>query len=142
MPQYYGIERSSEYLSHYGVKGMKWRVRKAINKGSIRAYEKQYRKASRHLRRLEKQANNGAKYARKAAVKGLSTAASLGTVAMGISNPGILAYKAGIAGYNAYRAMNTGKAAKKAQVFREEMERTFDPGQLYTNHNRKRRSRA
>lgn len=142
MAQYYGVERSSDYLAHYGVKGMKWRVRKALKKGSIRAYEKQYRKASRHLRRLEKQANNGTKYARKAAIKGLSTAASLGTVAMGITNPGILAYKAGMAGYNAYRATHTKNVAQKAQAFREEMEKTFDPGQLYTGHKRRRRNRA
>ena len=28
MSSYYGVQRSSEYLAHYGVKGMKWGVRK------------------------------------------------------------------------------------------------------------------
>ena len=32
MAQYYGVERSSDCLAHYGVKGMKWRVRKALKK--------------------------------------------------------------------------------------------------------------
>lgn len=142
MRNYYGVERSSEYLNHYGVKGMKWRVRRALKKGSSSAYNKQYRKAAKHLKRLEKQANNGAKYARKAAIKGLSTAASIGTVAMGITNPGLLAYKAGLTGYNVYRATHTKSAAQKAQAFREEMEKTFDPGALYTGHKRKRRNGA
>ena len=30
MANYYGIQRSDEYLAHYGIKGMKWGVRKAI----------------------------------------------------------------------------------------------------------------
>lgn len=31
MPDYYGVERSQDYLEHYGIKGMKWGVRKAVN---------------------------------------------------------------------------------------------------------------
>lgn len=32
MAKYYGIERSAEYLEHYGIKGMKWGIRKAIQR--------------------------------------------------------------------------------------------------------------
>ena len=30
MAEYYGVQRSEEYLAHYGIKGMKWGVRKEI----------------------------------------------------------------------------------------------------------------
>lgn len=141
MSNYYGVVRTDEYLAHYGIKGMKWGVQKAINKGSMRAYKHQYKKAVRHLNRLEKHANNGAKYARKAVTKGVGTAATLATVAMGISNPGILAYKAGLAGYNAYRASSTKNAAKKARAFRDEMEKEFDPGRVYESVKYRRKHR-
>ena len=141
MSYYYGVVRTDEYLAHYGIKGMKWGVQKAVNKGSMRAYKRQYKKAVKHLERLEKHANNGAKYARKAVTKGLGATATLVTVAMGMRNPGILAYKAGLAGYNAYRASSTKNAAKKAQAFREEMEKEFDPGRVYESVKYRRKHR-
>ena len=139
MAGYYAIERSGEYLCHYGIRGMRWRVRKAIRKGNERAYERQYRKATKHLEQLEKQANNGAKYTRKALRKGVGLAGSFGTVAMGIGAPEVLAYKAAVTGYNAYRAVNTANAAKRAKAFRKAMEQEFDPGQLFANQQRKKR---
>lgn len=141
MAGYYAIERSGEYLCHYGIKGMRWRVRKAIRKGNERAYKRQYYKAAKHLERLEKQANNGAKYTRKAMRKGVGLAGSIGTVALGVTAPEVLAYKAAVTGYNAYRAANTDKAAKRAEMFRREMEQEFDPGRLYVARKRKRRRR-
>lgn len=141
MAGYYAIERSGEYLSHYGIKGMRWRVRKAIRKGNERAYKRQYRKAAKHLEKLEKQANNGAKYARKAMQKGVGLAGSFGTVALGVGAPEVLAYKAAVTGYNAYRAANTDKAAKRVEAFRKAMEQEFDPGQLLANQQRKKRRR-
>ena len=108
----YGIERSEEFLAHYGIKGMKWGVRKAARLMTLddkrtggrnrRRGEKmlvrQYRKAQKKLAKLEKRANNGSKYARRAA--GLGTAGALvgglalagtGTVGRGIEAVGTLA---------------------------------------------------
>lgn len=75
MSNYYAVDRNSEYLSHYGIKGMKWGVRKAIESGNTKAYMRHYNKALKKLAKLEKQANSGAKYARRAAA--LGTAAGL-----------------------------------------------------------------
>lgn len=141
MAKYYAIERSGEYLCHYGIKGMRWRVRKAIRKGNERAYKRQYRKATKHLEKLEKQAVNGAKYARKVIRKGAGLAGSLGTVAIGIGAPEVLAYKAAVTGYNAYRAANTDNATKRAKAFRKAMEQEFDPGQLFASQQRKKHRR-
>lgn len=141
MAQYYGVERSSSFIKHYGIKGMKWGVRKALKKHSEKKYLRQYRKAEKHLRRLEKRANNGAKYTRKAIAKGASTAASLGTVVLGITQPQILAYKAAMTGYNAYRAANAKNAKVKAQDFRYAMQKEFDPAHLIELQQPKRKRR-
>lgn len=81
MPQYYGVARSSEYLAHYGVKGMKWGVRKAIERGSERALDRQYRKAQRKLNKLVKLGTNKDKYKKRAIGYGLG-AAKLGGLAV------------------------------------------------------------
>lgn len=125
MAEYYAVNRSDDFLAHYGIKGMKWGVQKAIRKGNMRAYRKHYKKAAKRLARLEKQSTNGTKYARRAVIKGARAAATGGMVLMGVTNPGMLAYKAGVAGYNAYRAANTKNAAQKAQQWRNEIEKEF-----------------
>lgn len=83
----YAIDRSDEYLEHYGIKGMKWGVRKAIERGGTglgnRRLARQYRKAQKKLAKLEKRANNGAKYARRAAALGAGAAAAGGLAAIG-----------------------------------------------------------
>ena len=81
MPSYYGVIRSSEYLTHYGVKGMKWGVRRALERGSDRALARQYRKAERKLQKLTKLGVNKQKYARRAALYGTG-AAALGGAAL------------------------------------------------------------
>lgn len=79
---YYSVERSTDHLEHYGVKGMKWGVRKALQKGDSRALRRQYNKAVKKLAKLEKRGNSGSKYARRAAA--LTGAAGLtGSVAIG-----------------------------------------------------------
>lgn len=57
MAAYYGIERSSVYLEHYGIKGMKWGVKKAITKGDKAALKRHYDKATSKLHRLHTAAN-------------------------------------------------------------------------------------
>lgn len=79
----YAVQRDDEYLAHYGIKGMKWGVRKAVESGNSRALGRAYRKASRKLARLEKRANNGKKYARRAALLGAGAAAAGGLAAVG-----------------------------------------------------------
>ena len=82
----YAIERSDEYLAHYGIRGMKWGVRKAREMGGERGAKrlsKQYAKASKKLAKLEKRAANSGKYARRAALMGAGAAAAGGLAAAG-----------------------------------------------------------
>lgn len=57
MSEYYAVQRSTDHLAHYGVKGMKWGVRKALAKDSYKktdkALSRQYKKAQKHLQKLK-----------------------------------------------------------------------------------------
>ena len=55
--EYYGVQRSGESIAHYGIKGMKWGVQKAKEKGNSKKLDRQYRKAEKKLSRLEKKAD-------------------------------------------------------------------------------------
>lgn len=57
MSEYYAVQRSDEYLAHYGVKGMKWGVRKAIADGNGRRLERHYKKAAKKLAKLDEKTN-------------------------------------------------------------------------------------
>lgn len=57
MSEYYAVQRSTDYLAHYGVKGMKWGVRKAIEKGNSRALGRHYAKAQKKLKKLNAKAD-------------------------------------------------------------------------------------
>lgn len=83
--EYYGAPTTptSDYLAHYGVKGMKWGVRKAIQSGSERRLSRQFNKAQKKLAKLEKRANNGAKYARRASRYGAGAALTGGLAIAG-----------------------------------------------------------
>lgn len=84
----YAIERSDEYLAHYGVRGMKWGIRNAMKAdGASRSKKlsKQYAKAQKKLAKLEKRANNGAKYARRASRLGAGAALAGGLAIAGTS---------------------------------------------------------
>lgn len=148
MAKYYAVVRDNSPLMHYGIRGMHWGVRRAIRKGDKRAYDRQLRKANKKLAQLEKQVNAGMKYTRKALEKGAKASAAAGLVAMGIQNPSMLAYKAGVAGYNAYRAANAkrGSAAQKVKRWRDAMNKEFNTDIMYdafysTSNHKKRRKR-
>lgn len=108
----YAVQRDDEYLAHYGIKGMKWGVRKAVESGNSRALGRAYRKASRKLARLEKRANNGKKYARRAALLGAGAAAAGGLAAAGTT--GVANAISRSAPYATKAATYTGKGMRKA----------------------------
>ena len=93
----YGVERSNEYLAHYGIMGMKWGVRKAIKSGNSAKLSKQYAKASKKLAKLEKRAANSGKYAKRAAALGVGAAAAGGLAALGTSGVNRVMNKGGAA---------------------------------------------
>lgn len=54
---YYGVSPSSDFFAHYGVKGMKWGVRRAIKRGNQKALAKHYFKAQKKLKKLSDKAD-------------------------------------------------------------------------------------
>jgi len=87
MSEYYAVQRSDEYLAHYGVRGMKWGVKKAIEKGNAKRLSRQYAKAQKKLAKLNakadvnKQSSNAAKYNKIAKRSAKIGAAGVGTLA-------------------------------------------------------------
>ena len=100
--EYYGAASTpnEDFLAHYGVKGMKWGVRKAIESGSGRRLARQYSKAAKKLAKLEKRAASGKKYAKRAALLGAGAAAAGGLAAAGTEGVASAArWGKGAAGY-------------------------------------------
>ena len=89
----YAIERSPEYLAHYGVRGMRWGVRRALKSGNERRLNRQFNKAQKKLNKLVKQSQNTAKYRKRAALMGVGAAAAGGLAAAGTTGVGSLLRK-------------------------------------------------
>lgn len=135
--EYYGVASTptDDFIAHYGIRGMKWGVRKAVQSGNMKKLGRQYRKAEKKLSKLEKQATSGAKFAKRAsklaagaaiagAVAGLGTGKIGRTMetageAVGRSSHNKIVRKAGEAVSKAGRALNTAGQAKVGQKITE-----------------------
>lgn len=126
----------SNELEHFGVKGMKWGVRRAEKKAALNKRNRHYKKADREAdrasfgkggeRRINRRMNKGKTHgqafrrelARSAAISG---AVSLGVTA--ITNPGMVKLGAQVVKHNARRmVMNSvnKRAAARAAKFAAE----------------------
>ena len=104
----YAIERNEDYLAHYGIRGMKWGVRKAIASGNSARLGRQYAKAQKKLAKLDKAAANSGKYARRAAKLGVGAAAAGGLAALGTRGVGTAISGIGDVGSRALRGAGEG----------------------------------
>ena len=117
MSEYYAVIRSTDHLAHYGVKGMHWGVRKAIEKGNAKRLERNYRKAAKKLKKLNEKANvgiqneNAEKYNKMAKRSAKIGAAGFGGLAglIGANHLSNLAYA-----HHLERASDLSEKAKRA----------------------------
>ena len=87
--QYYGVERSDDYLAHYGIKGMRWGVRRALARGDNKALARQHKKAAKKLAKLEARANTNNQLAKAKKWDKISSGArAAGRVGLGIAAAG------------------------------------------------------
>lgn len=87
MAEYYGVTRTPEYLMHYGVKGMRWGVRRALKNKNSKALDRQYKKAVAKAKKLNTKANVSRS---QQEYKGrMSDAATLGLSGAGIAGLGL-----------------------------------------------------
>ena len=145
MATYYGVERSSDYLEHYGIKGMKWGVQRALEKHDKEALKRQYQKASNKLVKLSLNANRGVQQrlfnSAKARMASGALGSALGSAGLtaALNNDLKSAGIAGAAGLVGGALLNSrgimagrhttdrghARAIQKRDEFRREMEDTF-----------------
>jgi len=142
MSSYYGVTRSSEYLAHYGIRGMKWGVRKALAKGNMKRLADYYQRSLiKNADLKEKTSKRGQKDLAKSRAIGGATllgAGAIGGLASKKTKNGALAGYSAIAGLgglaalgssaaSAYRTTNRGnkRAVAKYNRFNSEMKKTF-----------------
>ena len=82
MNEYYAVVRSADELMHYGVKGMKWGVRKALKKNNMSKLAYHYQRASRK-RDILKDRTSRKDQKEEAKAYGTGGAALLGLGALG-----------------------------------------------------------
>jgi len=116
MSEYYAVQRSTDHLAHYGVKGMKWGVRKAIAYGNQKALDKHFQKAAKKLAKLQDIGLYPKKYAAKSAAYGVA-AIGTGTLVTPKGMSRVLGIRAG-GKVGSYSAMNnTNWRPSGTQVF-------------------------
>ncbi len=116
MSEYYAVIRTTDHLAHYGVKGMKWGVRKAIEKNNIDSLSRHYVKAANKLETLKKHAD---KKGQKQAAK---DNAEVGAALLGLGALG------GLASYGVVKGQ---LAAQKALLPNDPYRLVVHPAGLY-----------
>ena len=131
---YYAIERSTDHLAHYGVKGMRWGVRRAIATENQRALDRHYRKAAKKLAKLQN-ISNPYKSAAKAAAYG---AAAAGTGALAIGGTDLLSkgIRGARTGVRAGIRLATGKTARPLSSMTRAADAVEKWGQGYSTGNK------
>ena len=84
----YAVDRSDEYLAHYGIRGMRWGVRKALASGNERRLAKHQARAQKKLAKLQRQATSQDKYNKRAARLAAGAAVAGGLAAAGTEGLG------------------------------------------------------
>ena len=157
----YAVERSDEYLAHYGIKGMRWGVRKAVKKNDLINLSKHYRKATMKLADLSLKANrdfqrnkfnkaydrhvsgaiksavlSGVSAALYNSLRGAKVFSPLGSAALGAIG-GALINSKGITSGRYISDRGHAKAIEKRDKFRKNIEETFK-GTVYGGPAQKR----
>ena len=92
--KYYGVDRSEAYLAHYGIKGMKWGVKKAKESGNERKLARQYKKAAKKLSKLNERADIETQTSKANKAKTVSAiSGSLGATSFGVAGLGNVSQK-------------------------------------------------
>lgn len=83
--EYYGVPTTptEDFIAHYGIRGMKWGVRRARMSGDAKKLSRAHEKAVRKLAKLDKQAAKSSKYAKRAIGLGIGAGAMGGLAAAG-----------------------------------------------------------
>ena len=90
MNEYYAVVRTTDHLAHYGVKGMKWGVRRAIKKNNMNLLSSHYARSVKKLETLkERTSRKGEKQAAKEKAVGGALGIGLGALG-GLASYGIV----------------------------------------------------